>query len=92
MPKMKQFEATIHPASRDGHFISTKVELFGEKKPPKHALEARTMDELMIQVDKLGNDHGEGCAIWVRCLEKRKPAGFDKRTDKLYYNLDQAAA
>lgn len=54
---------------------------------PKFIVEALTIDELLARVATIANEHGEGCHAIVRCLEKRKPAGFDRRTGGLYYNL-----
>ena len=87
MPTSKIFEITLVPAERDGAFITRSFCLTDAGKMPKFIVEALTIDELLARVATIANEHGEGCHAIVRCLEKRKPAGFDRRTGGLYYNL-----
>lgn len=50
------------------------------------------MDDLIEQVTQFAMEHGEGCRASVRCLAARKPPGFKKATEDLYFNLVQIAA
>ena len=45
------------------------------------------MEDLVDQVTHFAIEHGEGCNASVRCLAKRKPPGFNKATENLYFNL-----
>lgn len=86
MPKPVDYKVTLHPACRDGAFISTTVDIFGGTYPEKD-ITAVGMDDLISQVTDFANEHGESCSAYVKCLAPRKPPGFKKATEGLYFNL-----
>ena len=85
------YDVTLFPAERDGAFISTKftsADIYGNKLPKK-TIEAAGVDDLLAKVAEFATEHGAGCQASVGDPPrgKRKPAGFDKRTNRLYFNL-----
>ena len=46
----------------------------------------------LLQVTHFAMEHGEGCRASVRCLAARKPPGFKKATEDLYFNLEDRTA
>ena len=88
MPKSINYEITLYPAKRDRGFISTTVDLFGGTYPEK-SITAAGMDDLVSQITAFATDHGAGCNAYVKCLAPRKPPGFKKATEDLYFNIDE---
>jgi hypothetical protein len=88
MPKSINYEITLYPAKRDRGYISTTVDFFGGTYPKK-SITAAGMDDLVRQITAFATDHGEGCSAYVKCLAPRKPPGFKKATEALYFNIDE---
>lgn len=86
MAKPCDYRVTLYPAHKDGGFVVTKYDVFGGTYPTKE-LTAAGMDDLIDQVTHFAMAHGEGCSASVRCLAPRKPPGFKKATENLYFNL-----
>lgn len=87
MPSSKHFRVTFIPAKRDGAFIVSSFTMMGEDLP-RYDIFHETLDALMADVERLGKLQEQGVSASIRCMEKRKPNGFDKRTKRLYYNLE----
>lgn len=87
MPKSYDYKVTLHPAHREGAFVVTKYDLFGDTKYPEKDITAAGMDDLVDQVTHFAMEHGEGCRASVRCLAPRKPPGFKAATENLTFNL-----
>ena len=87
MPKSINYEVSLHPAQREGAFVTTKWEMFGTY--PKKHITAAGMPDLINQVSSFAAEHGEGCQASVRCLAPRKPPGFKRATSSLYFNLQE---
>ena len=86
MAKPCEYKVTLYPAHKDGGFVVTKYDIFGGIYPSKE-FTAAGMDDLVDQVTHFAMEHGEGCNASVRCLARRKPPGFNKATENLYFNL-----
>ena len=87
MPKSVDYEVTLHPAKREGAFISTKWQM--GKLYPEQNISAAGMQDLLSKITAFAKDHGEGCQAIVRCLAARKPPGFKNTTASLYFNLEE---
>ncbi len=87
MPKAIDYTIKLYRAHREGSFVVTKFE-FGETQPSKQ-ITAAGMDDLVSQVETFAIEHGEGCSASVRCHAPRKPPGFKKATESLYFNLTE---
>ena len=90
MAKIRKFKVTLYPAHKERGFITTKFS-FGQTYPNKQ-ITAAGMSDLIGQVTTFANEHGEGCRASVTCVEGRKPPGFNKATEKLYFNLKELEA
>ncbi|WP_026481140.1 hypothetical protein [Ahrensia sp. 13_GOM-1096m] len=88
MAKPVDYKVTLHPAHREGGFVTTTVDIFGGTYPEK-TITAAGMEDLICQVAQFANDHGEGCSAFVKCLAPRKPPGFKRATSALYFNLQE---
>lgn len=88
MPKSIDYKVTLHPAHRERGFVTTKIDIFGGTYPEKD-ITAAGMDDLVAQITTFANEHGEGCSAYVKCLAPRKPPGFKKATESLYFNLEE---
>lgn len=86
MAKPCDYKVTLYPAHKDGGFVVTKYDIFGGTYPSKE-ITAAGMDDLVDQVTHFAMEHGEGCSASVRCLAPRKPPGFKKAMENLYFNL-----
>ena len=86
MAKPCDYKITLHPAHKDGGFVVTQYDIFGGTYPTKE-ITAAGMDDLVDQVTHFAMEHGDGCSASVRCLAARKPPGFKKATESLYFNL-----
>lgn len=86
MAKPCDYTITLHPAHKDGGFVVTTYDIFGGTYPTAN-ITAAGMDDLVTQVTQFAMEHGEGCSASVRCLAPRKPPGFNKATENLYFNL-----
>ncbi|MBL4582970.1 MAG: hypothetical protein JKY29_14290 [Gammaproteobacteria bacterium] len=85
MAKSINYKITLYPAHRERGFVVTKFEML--RKYPEQELTAAGMPDLVDQVTHFAMEHGEGCSASVRCLAPRKPPGFKKATENLYFNL-----
>lgn len=88
MAKSINYKVTLHPAHREGGFVTTTVDIFGGTYPERD-ITAAGMPDLINQVSNFANEHGKGCNAFVKCLAPRKPPGFKKATSSLYYNLEE---
>lgn len=90
MAKMRKFRVSLNPAKRTGMgSIETHI-TFGDKSPTK-TFEASSAIEAGEIARDFALEHGEPCAIFLQCLSKPKPPGFDKMRDQFKYryaNLD----
>lgn len=89
MATLKKFKVVLHPAKRERGFTQTTMDLFGAVNPTL-VFEAQNTTAVIEIVTKFAVEHGKPCAAHVHCLSKPKPSGFDKATEQLYYNLDNA--
>ena len=87
MPKSCDYKVTLYPAHKEGAFVVTKFEML--KSYPERQITAAGMDDLTDQVTHFTMEHGEGCRASVTCLARRKPPGFNKATEDLYFNLEE---
>jgi len=87
MAKAINYHVTLHPAHREGVFVVTNYDIFGDTEYPEKDITAAGMPDLVSQVTQFANDHGEGCRASVRCLAPRKPPGFKQATENLTFNL-----
>lgn len=87
MPKMKKFALSIHPA-KHGFYGGIEIDLGMLNDSPQKVVASENLDALTGEVEKFANEYKFGCIIFVKCLEKRKPNGFDARMRGLYFNLD----
>lgn len=85
MAKLIDYTVKLYRAHREGAFVVTKYE-FGETQPTKQ-ITAAGMDDLVDQITDFAAEYGEGCSASVRCHAPRKPPGFKKATETLYFNL-----
>ena len=87
MAKALNYKITLHPAGYERGFFTTTVDLFG-KDYPEREITAAGMADLKTQIRSFAKEHGEPCRASVRHFAARKPAGFDKATKDLYYNME----
>ena len=85
MAQSRDYKITLYPAHRDGGFVVTQFTMMASY-PEKH-VQAAGMDDLIAQITDFAMAHGESCSASVRCLAARKPPGFKKATENLYFNL-----
>lgn len=90
MAKIRSFLITLYPAHKERGFIVTKF--ISGKTYPVRRITAAGMPDLVGQVTTFANEHGEGCRASVSCSEGRKPPGFKKATEGLYFNLKELEA
>ena len=90
MAQTRDYQITLYPAHREGAFVVTKFTMMDSY--PEKQLQAAGMDDLIAQVTHFAMEHGEGCRASVRCLAVRKPPGFKKATEDLYFNLEDRTA
>ena len=91
MAQTRDYQVTLYPAHRDGAFVVTKFTMMDSY--PQKQLQAAGMDDLINQVTQFATAHAESCRASVRCLAARKPPGFQRATEDLYFNLvDRTAA
>ena len=86
MAQSRDYKITLYPAHRDGGFVVTQFTMMASY-PEKH-IQAAGMDDLLAQVTDFAMAHGESCSASVPCLAPRKPPGFKKATENLYFNLE----
>lgn len=89
MVQMRNYMITLYPAEVDRGFLVTKFRIT-DTHPTKH-LEAAGISDLLDQVEHYAMEHGEPCRASVRCLSDRKPPGFDRATQDLFFNLPTRA-
>ena len=92
MGKVNPYSVTLYPAKRENGFVVTRVELFSGKTYPEKAFTANSVQAMVAEVTAFAEEHGEPCSAHVTCHATRKPPGFKKATDGLYFNLDRAEA
>lgn len=90
MGKINPYSVTLYPAKRDRGFISTTF-TFGEDYPTLQ-FTADSVKVMLARVAAFAKEHGKPCYASVSCLAPRKPPGFKKATDNLYFNLEEADA
>lgn len=87
MAKSNNYKITLYPAHKEESFVVTKFEMLA--KYPEQEVSAAGMPDLVDKVTHFAMAHGEGCRASVRCLAPRKPPGFKKATENLYFNLTE---
>ena len=85
MAKTLDYQITLYPAHRDGAFVVTQFQMMASY--PGKRIQAAGMDDLIDKVAQFAMEHGESCSASVRCLAPRKPPGFKRATENLYFNL-----
>ena len=85
MAKTLDYQITLYPAHRDGAFVVTQFQMMASY--PEKRIQAAGMDDLIDKVTQFAMEHGESCSASVRCLAPRKPPGFKRATENLYFNL-----
>lgn len=85
MAKTLEYQITLYPAHRDGAFVVTEFQMLGSY--PTRRIQAAGMVNLIDKVTQFAMEHGESCSASVRCLAPRKPPGFKRATENLYFNL-----
>ena len=91
MPTMKRFTVKLVPIKDQGNG-GYSFDFMDMMKADKIEVEAETVPALLAKVNEMGEAHDGPCSAAVSCLEKRKPAGFDRGTRNLTYGLGAAAA
>ena len=92
MGKIIDYSVTLYPAKRENGFIATSFQFGSGVEYPRLRFQADSIKAMLARVTVFATEHGESCNASVRCLAPRKPAGFDKTTNSLYFNLDEAEA
>lgn len=89
MAQLRKYEIVLHPAQTSDHgFVSIMITNVVARK----TVEANSLPTLLDHVKTFAEEQKQGCSAWVRIADGgRKPAGFDKATNKLFYNLEAAA-
>lgn len=87
MAKRKEFEVTLYPADIKRGYPRTRFEI-GGKHYPRKTIYAAKLPDLLAEIEKFAAQYGKGCRAMVDCKASRKPPGFDRDTEKLYYNLE----
>lgn len=90
MPKSYDYTVKLYRARRERGFVVTEYD-FGDSQPSRQ-ITAAGMDDLVSQIEDFAMEYGEGCRASVKCHAARKPPGFRKATEDLYFNLEAAAA
>lgn len=85
MAQTRDYLITPHSAHRDGAFVVTEFQMMASY--PEKRISAAGMDDLIDQVTHFAMEHGASCRASVRCLAPRKPPGFKRATEDLYFNL-----
>lgn len=90
MTTLKNFKVSLDPAERKNGFWTITYSI-GQAGPSKNIL-VKNLDELRQEITAFAAEYGKPCHAHVKCLEKRKPAGFDKAFDfhSLFFNEDAA--
>ena len=92
MGKIISYSVRLYPAKREGGFIATSFEFGLIDEYPSLRFEANSVKAMLEKVEAFAETHGKPCSASVRCLAPRKPAGFDRATHSLYFNLDKTEA
>ena len=84
------YKTTLFPCALENGFYSTTFsssDIYNKTLPEK-TIEATGVDDLLAKVEDFAKEHGKPCQASVGDPPRgtRKPAGFDKRTTRLYYN------
>lgn len=89
MPSAKNFRVALNEAKRDPVYNTLSIKLGLGKDVPQKRFTATTLDEAFDVVKAFATEHGQPCHAYVECLEKRNPAGFDKKFDfhGLFFNV-----
>ena len=90
MAQSRDYQITLPPAHRDGAFVVTEFTMMASY--PEKRIQAAGMDDLIDQVTHFAMEHGESCRASVRCLAPRKPPGFKRATEDLYFSLADRTA
>ena len=92
MGKINPYSVTLYPAKRERGFISTSFTICGDVEHPTLQFTADSVAAMVAKVTAFAKKHGKSCYASVRCFAARKPPGFKKATDSLYFNLEEADA
>ena len=90
MASSKRYEIKICPVSEDVRGIVSFL-LTDLMDSPKHLLTTDRLTAVLAEGDRLAAEFKAPCMVAIRCLDKRKPPGFDKATSRIYRNLAATA-
>ncbi len=93
MASLKRFKVTLYPVFLSKHSKRPMIQMTvgGEVGDRQRIIETTTVDDALAQAEAFAKEHGQACSISLRCLDKRKPAGFDQRTNgTMYRNMEHA--
>lgn len=86
MAKERNFVVTLYPAERERGYFVTKFD-FGQDLPKK-AFQAVSTEQAVAEARAFAVAHGKPCHASIRIVKGRKPAGFDRQTRSLYFNME----
>ena len=92
MGKINPYSVTLYPAKQERGFISTTFTICCDVEHPTLQFTADSVAAMVAEVATFAEKHGDSCYASVRCLAPRKPPGFKKATERLYFNLEEADA
>ena len=76
MPSIKCFKISLDSAElKNGYW---KISYCLSEPSPSKIVSVETLEELRAEVNAFAAEYGNPCHANVKCLEARKPAGFDK--------------
>lgn len=85
----KTYKVALYPAQIDNGRPVWSMVLGGSVKYPETRFEAAKLTEVVDAATSFAKAHGQPCKVSITCLSPRKPAGFDKATDRIYANLPE---
>ncbi len=92
MGKIIEYNVTLYPAKCERGYVVTSFEIGSDVEYPGLRFEADSVKAMLARVTAFATTHGKSCNASVRCIASRKPAGFDKATKGLYFNLVETEA
>jgi hypothetical protein len=86
----RKFNVRLNDAYRapGALFTSTRFDICNP--PPNTVIDAVSLDDLIAQINRMGEERGQGCSASVTPCDRtlRKWPNYDKRTRGLTYHLD----
>lgn len=91
MAKSRQYSVSLYPVEVRPTSLATRISL--SSPAPQTAITASHLTDLLAQVAELGRQYGEPCEAYVGIADGgRKPAGFNRATSRLFYNIPERRA